>query len=86
MIEHTKAYKVGENTFSTLELAQRYELETMLKGTTDLSLQSVCAWIVDNGDKVMDVLTTGPRSKPRARKINGGAKTRKPKTQEPAQA
>lgn len=40
---------------------------------------TVARFIIENADKIIDILTTTATSKPKARKINGGTKVRKPK-------
>jgi hypothetical protein len=42
-------------------------------------LQKAATIIVKEREKILDILTTGPRSKPRSRKINGAKRTRAPK-------
>lgn len=92
MIEKTQAYKVGDKTFATLAEAQHHELEQLLapQGEIDWKTEAAAggpaywaARIVDNRDAVVDILTTGPNSKPRARSIHGGKKVRKAKDQTP---
>lgn len=77
MIEFTKAYKASTGeTYATLEEAQRKELSGLLGipfGAADSPLEK----ILSNKEKVVDILSTTPTSKPRARSINGGRKKRK---------
>lgn len=77
MIERTNAFKVGDQSFLTLANAQKYELEKLLKDTSFTSGEMVAGWIVEQKVKILDILTTTSASKPKARKINGGAKPRK---------
>lgn len=73
MIETCKAFKVGESTYPTIEAAQEAAIEEL--GFTG----DVAENIVAQGAKIADILTTTPTSKPKARKVNGGTKTRKAK-------
>jgi len=78
MITRTQAYQVGDKTFATLEEAQTYEMQSLLNNcSVSGSVGSAEFWkstaeylVVEQKDKVVDILTTGPRSKPKARKIN----------------
>src|SRR5688500_16786170 len=73
------------NTYGTLVAAQKAELEIVFAETeidlvgTDWSVGEIAAHIIEKQDKIIDILTTTPSSKPKARKINGGTKTRAPK-------
>lgn len=87
MIERTSAFKVGEKTFATLTEAQARELGSLLfdedSGNADSA--AICNRILAHAEKVIDILSTKPTSKVRARKLNGGTKKRTPRT-EPAPA
>lgn len=74
MIEKTVAYKVGEQFFPTIVEAQTSELATLLN---EVPISDVPGFLVRHSDQVVDILTMTPTSKPRARRINGGKKTRK---------
>lgn len=67
------------NTYGTLEAAQKAELKHLLDSEIDADV------IIKNKDKIIDILTTTPTSKPRARKINGATRARKPKRHEAEQ-
>lgn len=90
MIEFTKAYKTQDGqTFGDLKEAQAHELEELLAPfhkEEGMSTTDIAGWIVDNSDKVIDILTTNESSRPKARKINGGTKKRKPQPQVDPQA
>lgn len=73
MIETCKAFKVGEQTYSTIEQAKTAAIMELGFGP------EVSHQMVKYGAKIADILTTTPTSKPKARKVNGGTKTRKPK-------
>lgn len=64
-----------QQTFLTLEAAQGHEIEQLADGYKG----PIAEWIMSQRDKIVDILTTTATSKPRARSINGGKKTRKPK-------
>lgn len=75
------------NTFATMEAAQIDEIKAILSGVADpaggTNTLSAATEIVQHADKVLDILTLNDRSKPRARAINGGRKTRKAKIEQP---
>lgn len=74
MIEFTKAYVANGKTFATLEEAQASEIAAMFSATPGADPVVV---VMENADKIVDVLTTKESSKPAARRINGGRKLRK---------
>lgn len=79
MIERTNAFRVGTESFLTLEDAQRHELillMTTMVGATQPIVSNVTDYILSNKVKILDILTTTQNSKPRARRINGGTKKR----------
>ena len=85
MIERTNAFKVGDQCFNTLGEAQIAELKSLLEttqplsGMNDTNNLAFAGWVINNKDKIMDILTTTSTSNVKARKINGGTKARKPK-------
>lgn len=89
MIEKVTAYKASDGeTFEKLEDVQRHELERLLEQHQDVSkvcdataVAVIAKALHANHSTVVDILTTGPKSKPKARSINGGTKKRTPKTQ-----
>lgn len=90
MITFQKAYVCSDtNVYATLELAQEHELELLLnaeKGTEPLTIIRVAQLIVLLKTKILDVLSTTAKSRPRARSLNGGKKQRKSKDVVPAKA
>lgn len=78
MITYQKCFVANGKSFPTLEEAQREEIQMI--PTTSV----VAEFILANKDKILDILTTTEASRPRARKVNGGTKTRK-KTAQPEQ-
>jgi len=85
MIEKTNAYRVGDKTFGTLEEAQAHELVQVIAPIvqeTVMQRKAAEALIADKAN-VINILTMGPRAKPRARKANGA--TRKPRATQPTQ-
>ena len=58
MIERTNSFKVGNQSFLTLEDAQKFELDVFF-GSND-----VVDKILKNKDKIIDILTTTPTSLP----------------------
>lgn len=59
----------------TLEQAQRHELATLL----NIEATAIVDAIIQNADKVVDILTTSESSRAKARRVNGGTKPRKAK-------
>jgi len=86
MITKTTSYQVRDQFFATLEQAQRAEILTILtaEGVPDgmSPLDAAATIIVANAAKVLDILSTTAKSRPRARKANGA--TRKPRNSKPA--
>lgn len=80
MIEKTTAYKAGEQFFPCIEDAQKHEIAEVLLDLTpgDERETAIRAAeiIIKNRDKILDILTMTPASRPHARKINGGSKKR----------
>ena len=75
MITRSTAFVTSDNeTFATLEGAQGHELMLVLGCADD---NPVIPILLKNADRIIDILTTTPTSKPRARKANGGTKKRK---------
>ena len=82
MITFTKSYKTTDDqVFATIEEAQIHELKIVLHEseviTTDGFLDIVAEILLKNKDTIIDILTTAPNSKPKARAIHGGTKKRK---------
>jgi hypothetical protein len=81
MITFTKSYKTFDGkVFGTLEEAQVYELENLLnkaQGDPRDIGKTLSKFLLDNKDVLIDILTTTPNSKPKARIIHGGTKKRK---------
>lgn len=79
MITRTASFATSDGqTFIELEGAQGHELSLLLQSCGDCT--AAISLIVSQRDKVIDILSTTPTSKPRARKINGGTKKRKAAT------
>lgn len=82
MIEFVKAFKTSSGVFNTLEEAQAEELRQLLAPAADekpLKAEEAAEILIANASKVLDILTTTKDSRPKARKVNGGSKTRRPK-------
>lgn len=75
MIEFTKSYKVGDQVFATLTEAQAHELGILSASSKDVA--QFITFMVQNPEKVIDILSTTTSSRPKARKANGGTKKRK---------
>lgn len=79
MIEFTKAYKTSDGkTFESVPEAQRHEIILLLSivPLTGDNLEKTADCLLSHSDSVADILTTNGKSKPRARKVNGGTKKR----------
>lgn len=84
MIEFTKSYKTSDGeVFGTIEEAQQHDLELVFKKLhTNLPVAADKASdfalaVVTAKDEIIDILTTTPNSKPKARSSHGGTKNRK---------
>lgn len=79
MITRATAYVTSDNqTFAELDAAIGHELSILLNFDKDATIQTeVIQVILANRDRVIDLLSTTPTSKTRARKVNGGTKKRK---------
>ncbi len=78
MIQFCKAYTTTDGkTFGVIEEAQQHELELMFGRDTPATASALAAALLQNADKIVDILTTTKSSKPKARRINGGTKVRK---------
>lgn len=75
MITKVQAYQTASGVFPTIEEAQKAELKRLWSGQCDDNV--FADWAIENKEAILDILTMTASSKPRARKINGGKKTRK---------
>ena len=81
MITRSPSFITSDNrAFATLEDAQRHEIAILLSLDPETPAEnSLLNLLMEKREALADVLTTTPTSKPRARAVNGGTKTRKPK-------
>lgn len=87
MIEKTVGFKVGNSVFETLGDAKVQELTVLLAELApECGTAQVARQLVDHQERVLDILTTTPESRPKARAIHGGRKPRKQKATAPAPA
>ncbi len=78
MIEFTKSYRTADSqVFASISEAQSHELKLLALNTEVKDTNNIADWIVQNKGAIVDILTTTPNSKPKARSIHGGNKTRK---------
>ena len=89
-IKKAPAFTVGEMPFVTLAAAQGHALKELLSTEKigDCTIQvndQIADWILIHRESILSILRSTGR-KPRTSKLNGAKRTRKPKTQEPAQA
>jgi len=81
MITKNPSFITSDGTpFLNLAAAQAHELEALFNEAPKPAWtpKDIALHILECKDKVLDALTTGPNSKVRARKINGGKRTRRP--------
>lgn len=82
MIQFTKSYKTEDGqVFATIEEAKRHELILALQQITvpsgaNLPYDDIATLLLTAQDEVVDILTTTPHSKPKARAVHGGTKKR----------
>lgn len=80
MITRINAFTTSDGTtVATIEEAQVHELRILLGDSSGMKTEDLAKMILREKDKFVDVLTTTPKSKTRARSVNGGRKTRTPK-------
>lgn len=81
MIERIQAYKASDGTvFASMEDVQIHALNLLLTPEgepTSVAVAALSKLVVSSRDKVLDILTTGPKALPKARAINGGTKKKK---------
>lgn len=75
MIEFGKSYIVDGKAFATLEEAQIYDIRKLFETDPDGNVSPET--MVKHKDELINILTTTAKSRPRARKANGGKKMRK---------
>lgn len=87
-MEYTKAIKTADGrAFFDLAEAQAHELFQLLAphctatplGLADAQTEAFCGLLIKEAEKVADILTTTPTSRPKARKINGATRKAKVK-------
>jgi hypothetical protein len=82
MIEFTKSYKTTDGqVFSSIEAAQMHEIVLLFNDDKfDATAHNTIAkFLLSKKDALIDIFTTTPNSKPKARAIHGGTKKRTPK-------
>jgi hypothetical protein len=81
MIEFTKSYKTADGqVFGSIEDAQAHEIENIFTKNPFSTAKEAAAIVLKNKTVLIDVLTTTPNSKPKARATHGGTKQRTRKT------
>lgn len=79
MITRLNAFATSDNqTFANLDAAIGHELSLIFPDSA--YPPPTVETILKNRDKIVDLLTTTPTSKTKARRVNGGTKKRKAKT------
>lgn len=83
MIEKVQSFKVGEQFFNSFREAQQHELAGGIKShAPDLDesiVHSLSQQMVAHKEIFIDALTMTPRSRAKARKVNGATRKRKAK-------
>lgn len=81
MIEQVKSYKTSDGkSFFELVEAQAHEIVLIVEkvpGVGDMVSGEIASAIVQQKDRIVDILTTTASSRPKARRVNGGTKKRK---------
>lgn len=78
MIEFTKSYKTGDGlVFGSIEEAQSHEIANIFKKNPTSTAEEIANVVLKNKTVLIDVLTTTPNSKPKARASHGGTKARR---------
>ncbi len=78
MIEFTKSYKTADGqVFASIEDAQTHEIEDLFEKNSFETPAEVAKVVLKNKTILVDILTTTPTSKPKARTTHGGTKNRK---------
>lgn len=83
-VNFTKSIETSDlKLFGTLEAAQAHELSLLFGNyaddTTAFGVEQIALKILENKEKVIDILTTTERSRPHRRKINGATRKKKEK-------
>lgn len=83
---------VGDQPFKTLEEAQKHDILRLTTEGVSVGEQwgpdckkDLVEWIMANAVALVDILTTTPTSRAKARKTNGGKKTPKRPKLQPAE-
>jgi hypothetical protein len=78
MIEFTKSYKTADGqVFGSIEDAQMHEVEVLFEKNPFETPKDAASIVIKNKTVLIDILTTTPNSKPKARATHGGTKSRK---------
>ena len=78
MIEFTKSYKTADGqVFGSIEEAQTHEITRIFEKNPFTTAAEAAAIVLKNKTILIDILTTTPSSKPKARTTHGGTKNRK---------
>ena len=75
-------YFVGAEAFKSLEEAQKCDLKKLIPPELKISPMDetlITNWLLENKAAIVDVLTTTPNSRLKARKLHGGARKKKVK-------
>lgn len=88
MIEFIKSFAVSDGrVFANIKQAQQEEILLVIfkdsaQDATDVQ-RSIAEQLVVHAEQIVDILSTTPTSKLKARALHGGRKPRKPKGGEP---
>ena len=77
MITKTQSFQTSDGKLhDSISAAQVHEMAALIDSTP---VDKMAQFLVEQKDKVVDILTMTTRSKPRARAINGGTRKRTPR-------
>jgi len=84
VITKTQSFQTSDGTIhATIDDAQAWELKTLLMqdtlGLNKEQQEQTSKMFVTYRDKVVDILTTGPKSRPKARVSNGATRAKRKK-------
>ena len=77
--QRTLFYFVGDEAFKSLEEAQKNDLKSILPTGETYDSLTILNWLLTYNKEIVDILTTTPTSRARARKLHGGVRKKKVK-------
>lgn len=78
MITKTIGYAASDGiVYAELDRAKKSELALLLAQAGHAPSAEIADTLITYSDKIVDILTTGPKSRPSRRKVNGGRRKSK---------